>query len=404
MDALMHDALVWTSLVALAGLPLVASLGVLGVTSWRDRRDPGPTMPLPAGRWLRERVARRRDPVRVEVHPHAGIDAYWPGTGAIGLSERTFGSQAATAWAVAAHELGHALHVQQADWLADLLPSARLARTFAYRLFVGALLAGALFASPALLGLAGAALALSVISGSVILVDEATASRFGRAVLAADPRVGPEARAVAARSMRGAFQVYLAGWLGEVAVGSTLPWLAGHLRGLPAPADAPWPAAVCLAVLFVPALLLRAAHVVHQALRPEPVHSDFRLFTVMHREAQWEFLAGVGVLLVIVGLHPLLGGPMGHLVTVLAATTAVGPVGGLLRALLLVPPLMLAWRLGWLRQEADDVVLLPEARGVDAAPALMALYSAPPWYLRVHWLGNAAYLPMLLLVGARLAG
>lgn len=404
MDPHMHDALFCSLLVALAGLPLVASLGVLAVTSLRDRRDPGPELPRPAGRWLRDRVAARGDRVRVEVHPHHGIDAYWPGTGAIGLSERTFAGRTPTAWAVAAHELGHALNVQHADWLADLLPSARLARTFAYRGFVGALLASALFASPALLAVAGASLLLSIVSGSVILVDEATASRIGRDLLADEPAMTPGAQAIAARSMRGAFQVYLAGWLGEVVVGSTLPWVAAALPDLPARAQAPWPIAVCVAVLFLPALLLRAAHVVHQALRPEPVRSDFRLFTVMHREAQWEFLAGIGVLLVILGLHPLLGGPAGQLATVLAATTAVGPVGGLLRALLLVPPLMLAWRLGWLRQEADDVVLLPEARGVDAAPALMALYSDPPWYLRVSWLTHAAYLPMLVLVGVRLAG
>jgi hypothetical protein len=249
-------------------------------------------------------------------------------------------------------------------------------------------------------------LALSIASGAVILVDEGAASRFGLRLLRAESQVPPRAVEVARRSMRGAWWVYGAGLGAELVVAASLPWLAGllELAAPPVAEGGPWGSAICVLVAFVPALLLRAAHVLHQVLRPEPVRSDFRLFTVMHREAQWEFLAGFGVLLVVLGLHPFVASPLGQLATVLATTTAVGPVGGLMRALVLVPLLMVAWKLGWLQQSDEDLVLVPEARGADAAPALMALYSDPPWYLRVSWLTQAAYVPMLVLLLAGLSG
>lgn len=406
MDVTMHTLTLWGSLLGACSLPLLLSAAALAVQSRRDRADPGEPLPQAAGRWLRELVARRGDDVQVEVHPHTGVDAYWPGTGAIGLSDRTFGSQLPTAYAIAAHELGHAMNMAHSPLVADLLPTARLARTFAFRAFAGGLLCSALFASPWLLVLAAGFLALSIASSAIILADERMASRHGLALLRADRRVPAAAVAVAERSMRGAFQVYAAAMVGELVVAASLPWLAGLLDGLAPPVaeGGPWAPAVWVMVFFVPALLLRAAHVLHQVLKPEPVRSDFRLFTVMHREAQWEFLAGFAVLLVVLGLHAFVAGPVGQLATVLATTTAVGPVGGLLRALVLVPVLLVAWRLGWLDQTDEDLVLIPEARGAEAAPALMALYSDPPWYLRVSWMTHVAYLPMLLLLVVELSG
>lgn len=394
----------WLALLLPLTLPFLLSMAVALLQQASERLHPGAPLGRPAGRWLTEVAAREGVAVRVEVHPHAGIDAYWPGTGAIGLSQATFCAATPVAWAVAAHELGHAHTSARSRLLADLLPSARLAHTFSFRAFVAALLASLLFARPALLGLAGAMLAVALVASAVVLLDEAQASRFGLALLRREG-LPAEALAVARRSMVGAFGVYAAGSVGDVAALFTLPAAAELLDGRsppPLPAEA-WAPGVWLFLALVPVLALRAAHLLHQLLRPEPVTSDFRLFTVMQRESQWEFLTGVGVVWLVLGLHDHGQGALFELATVLAVTTAVGPVGGLLRAAVLVPVLVGLGSWGLLSDDDNPPLLLPEARGGDAAPALMALYSAPPWYLRVSWAAHLAYLPFLLSLGAQLA-
>jgi hypothetical protein len=267
------------------------------------------------------------------------------------------------------------------------------------------LIAAALFREPWLLVLATGFLVLSLCAGAVILGDEGMASKHGLAFLRADRRVGNDAVRIARRSMAGAFSVYAAAVVGELAVLLALPWLA-DLALTPAhdPLNAElWAPAVWGFVVFVPFLLLRAAHVLHRVFRPEPVTSDFRLFTVMHRESQWEFLAGVGVLLVVAGLHTHGDGALFQLSTVLATTTAVGPVGGLLRAVVLVPVVLMLLKLGVMGADDEDIVMIPEAQEADAAPALMALYTDPPWYLRVSWVTHVAYVPLLVLLIVQLS-
>jgi hypothetical protein len=55
------------------------------------------------------------------------------------------------------------------------------------------------------------------------------------------------------------------------------------------------------------------------------------------------------------------------------------------------------------RQQADDEALFPETRPGGAAPALMSLYDAPPWYLRMSWASHLAYLPLVFVLVAQLA-
>jgi Zn-dependent membrane protease YugP len=401
----------WIPLLAACALPSLATTLLGFVQHVRERRDDGPQLQDPAGRWLKDTVARRGDTVRVEVHPHSGMDAYFPGTGAIGLSRRTYGSHGAVAYAVAAHEHGHAQNMASSEatsrWLADLLPTARLVRTFAFRAFAAGLIGGALFSEVWLLVFAAGMQVLSLAAGAVILADEGMASRRGLELLEGDRFVPRAVLPVARRSMGGAFSVYAGAVAAELLVLLSMPWLAELALAPVAPptfgAPTVWAPAVWAYVVFVPLLGLRAAHVLHRVFRPEPVQSDFRLFTVMHRESQWEFLAGTCVLMLVAGLHGAGEGAWFQLSTVLATSTAVGPVGALVRALFLVPVVLgLLWA-GLLQESDDDVVVLPEAREADAAPALMALYSDPPWYLRVSWVTHVAYLPLLVLLAAELS-
>ncbi len=398
-----EPVLEWAALLIACALPFLLGLVAVVQQQRLNHRRRGAWLPEAAGPWLEQQIRRLHLPVRVEVHPRDGLDAYWPSVGAIGLSERTWGGCRPGDWAIAAHELGHAMNMASHPLVAQMLPTARLAQALAWRAFAAALLSAVLLDEPLLLPLALGFLGLSVVVSSVVCLDEASASWRGYHLLLGDKRFRREARDVARESMIGAGSVYGLGLLGQIAVLAAWSPLARlAVSGSRATPGEPTVAAIWLTVVLVPLLLLRAAHVLTQVLAPEPVTTDFRLFTVMHREGQWEFLTGIGVLIVAVGLHSLVDGPLDALAMVLGTTTAIGPVGGLARALVLFPLLLLARR--WLeRQEEDDDAFFPSVACPDeAAPALMALYSDPPWYLRVSWLAHLAYLPLLGVLLLRL--
>jgi Zn-dependent membrane protease YugP len=389
-------------LLGVAVLPFVLSTLALVAHQRANPRQRGPWLPEPAGPWLEHQIRQRRLPVRVEVHPRDGMDGYWPSVGVIGLSERTWGGCRPTDWAIAAHELGHARNMESHPLVAQLLPTARLAHGLAWRGTVAALFVAALLGQPWLLSLAVGFLALTVAAGGVVFADELWASAHGWDLLRDDRRMRSEARHVARSSMVGAASIYGLGFLGEVAVLAAWPSIATVATTTPTPlaAEVSTPG-VWLLVVLVPVLALRAAHVLHQVLAPEPVQTDFRLFTVMHREARWEFLTGVGVLVIVALLHDHATGMGFAMSVVLATTTAIGPVAGLARALVLLPVLLVLYRFER-RAVEDDDRFFPEVRPDEAAPALMALYSDPPWYLRVSWLAHLAYVPLLAVLGLQL--
>ncbi len=393
----------WLALVLVCAVPFLLSAIGLAVHQLQSTRRRGGWLPVAAGPWLEQQVDDMRLDVGVEVHAHHGLDAYWPSVGAIGLSERTWGGCRPTDWAIAAHELGHALNMASHPVVAQILPTARLAQGHLWRAFVATLLCAALLQHSVLLLLAPVLLLASVVVTFVVCLDELFASRHGLRLLHEDPRVRAGQIRVARVSMTGAASVYGLGLIGQVAVLGAWPAIRSWVLGLSlAPVQAPGALVMWLTVVLVPVLLLRAAQVSLQVMDPEPVTSDFRLFTVMHRDGQWEFLTGIGVLVIVVGLHPMFGGTLGAVAMVLATMTAIGPVGGLMSALILFPVLLLAR--GWFeRSEDDDEAFFPAVTTPDqSAPALMALYTDPPWYLRASWLAHVAYLPLLGVLAVRL--
>lgn len=403
VEVALEPVLRWSALIVACVLPFVLSILGIAIHQRTQDRRAGSVLPVAAGPWLEAQIQALRLGVRVEVHPRDGLDAYWPSVGAIGLSERTWGGRRPGQWTIAAHELGHALNMASSPLVAELLPMARLAQGQLWRAFAAALLCAALLQEPVLLPLALALLLGSVTVTAVVCADEASASRHGYRMLQGDDRLSDADRELARTSMLGAGAIYGLGLLGQLLVLAC--W--GPLAQLVSTAEPLASAAIGAPVLWltlvlIPVLLLRAAHVLLQVLSPEPVTTDFRLFTVMHREGQWEFLTGMGVLVLVVGLHSLIVSPLGALALVLGTMTAIGPVGGLGRALILFPLLLLLRR--WLeRPEEDDEAFFPPATSPDAsAPALMALYTDPPWYLRVSWLAHLAYLPLLGLLIFRL--
>ncbi len=76
---------------AVCALPFMLSTAALMHHQQRNLRRRGGWLPEPAGPWIEAQIARRRVPVRLEVHREEGMDGYWPTLSVIGLSERTWG-------------------------------------------------------------------------------------------------------------------------------------------------------------------------------------------------------------------------------------------------------------------------------------------------------------------------
>ena len=399
------DILNWSLILAPAALPFVLSAVMLVLTQLRQHRRPrGQPLAIPAGEWLQAKVARLAPGVGVQLHNQEGLDAYFPGVHAIGLSERTWNGHHIEERTVAAHELGHALQIRESVALSHALPVARLINTGGWRISVAALWTGAGFGVDWAVDLAWVCALLTLLAGAVVLADEGGASQRAYRILSADLSIPTPDLRRASDALRAAFSLYASTWVGQVLV--VLGWpligsaaLSGTGISLTGAVSAP---ALWLLFFMMPFFLLRAAHILVQIWRPEPVRSEFRLFTVMQREAQWEFLTGFSVLILIGALYDHGTGPLFTASMILALMTALGPLGAVGRALVLFPLLLLLRRVTP-RQQADDEALFPETRPEGAAPALMSLYDAPPWYLRMSWASHLAYLPLVFVLVAQLA-
>ncbi|MEN0067459.1 MAG: zinc metallopeptidase [Myxococcota bacterium] len=388
-------------LIVLCCLPAV--LSTVGLLWHRFGPQPkrSPLRDEAAGAWLERQIEGAALDVGVEVHGAPGLDAYWPSVDAIGLSAPTWHGRRATELAIAAHELGHALNIRS-HWLAaHALPIARLAQGLSWRAFAATVFSALLVGAGGLIPFATVLLGVSLVVTLTVCGDEWFASWRAVRFLRDDPTVSDDEIKIAQHSMRSAGTVYALDLVGQLFVLASWPFVIADWPSLSGPTSIPSPEAVGLAVVMVPVLLLRAAHVGLQVWDPEPVTTDFRLFTVMSQESRWEFLTGLAVLTVVVMLHPLLTGPFATSALVGATMTAIGPVGALLRAIVLVPLVLLLHRFA--EPDPEEQRLLFKTPNLETtAPALLALYTNPPWYLRVSWLANLAYIPLLAVAAVRL--
>lgn len=395
-----HALPTWFSILAATALPFWLSVLALAAHQfWEAPFRRANHLARSAGDWLRAVAPRKAPGVGVQMHDQSGMDAYWPGIDAIGLSRSTWAGRGPVQRAVAAHELGHAVNLQAHPWMPHVLPAARLVESWAWRGFGAALLV------TALLGLHGAVVpaalfaVVATVAGLVVLADEGMASHRARQWLRADRTLSMDDVAIAERSMTHAWSVYGLRSAGQLAVLAWLPVLlptAASLRDV-VPYEGIEPVGAWILVVAVPFLALRLAQVLSQVTRPEPVDSDFRLFTVMQREAQWESLTGMAILAVLFALHDHGSGLAFAASAALAAIVALGPVSGVGRALVLLP-VMFGLRRWTERSGEDDLALFGDAQPDGALPAMMALYSRPPWYLRASWVTNLAWVPMIALL------
>lgn len=318
------------------------------------------------------------------------------------LSSSTWRRASPTAWAIAAHELGHAITTGRRRSLDTWLPVLRLAADWAGQGFAAVLVVGVMASSSLALWVAPILLAVATVLHGLVWVDELNASWLGWTLLRDDDRLGPEHR----QEVRGALAlsggVYGAQVFGRLGVLAAWPWLAPHLAALELPL--PWWLSGMGSWLFamaIPVLVLRAAWGLSQTISPDPVRSAFRLASLQDVEARWDFLAGMSMAMLVLALHPRLSHEGGLLaLTALAAVPAVGPVAGLGRLPVLLPVLV---ALGWARRRgASDGVTQRWSQGepvpsIDAAPeAVLAFFADPPLWVRASRLLYLSFLPLLV--------
>jgi Zn-dependent membrane protease YugP len=215
---------------AWATLPLLFQLLVgqlYGLAAaWVDWRHPD-TLPLTAGAWLREQIARFGLPVRVlpQPQPKSARSYFSSARGAIVLAQLVFYKPDPGAWAIAAHELGHARVHQRLPRLAALLLAMRRwpsVLTAASIILVGVnLLYGSPVVNGCALGLLVAALALVLAE----ILDEALASRDALRLLDEDGRLDGGARRSARFAMGAALATYAAAAIGTAGAIASFGWV-----------------------------------------------------------------------------------------------------------------------------------------------------------------------------------
>jgi Zn-dependent membrane protease YugP len=373
---------------------LLTAVGLVALAV--ESRRPAAPLPEAAGPWIERVVAGTGLPLQIEVVPAETPDAYWPNAATLGLSEATYGGRRPKDWAVAAHELGHALNVAWHPAMAGLLPGARLGSVLGWRLCVAALVAAALFGEPVAVTLAGIALLASVGCTAVVCADEVAASLHAVRLIRADP-VGRAGVGRAGAAMGAAASAYLLGAVGQVLVLLAFPVLAEIVLVEPMATKLPSDLGFTLVMAVTPIVCVRTALALWQAVRPEPVPSELDLWDLLGREARWESVCAIGIVGVVAAMYPAVGGPAAAVATAFAVAVAIGPVQGLGAALIALPVVVFR---RFAAPPPAPVRYLKRARD-DVPAAMIAMWSDPPWYLRATWLMPLAYLPLVAILAVR---
>ena len=391
----------WVPLFMVVGAPFLASVVVaVAQQLWAgpERED----LPIGAGTWAVNAVRDHHIDVDVGLQPdHAGGDGYWPGARLVALSASTWRRASPTAWAIAAHELGHAITTARRRSLDTWLPVLRIAAEWAGQGFAAVLVVGLMASSELALWVAPALLAVASLLHTLVWADELHASWLGWKLLREDTRLDDGHRAEVRGALALSGGVYGGQVLGRLGVLVAWPWLVPHLAALELPL--PWWIGGMGSWLFamaIPLLVLRAAWGLSQTVSPDPIRSAFRLATLQDVEARWNFLAGMSMAMLVLALYPRLAHEGGLLaLTALAAVPAVGPVAGLGRLPVLLPVLV---ALGWAqRRGASDGVTQRWSQGepvpsLDAAPeAVLQFFADPPLWMRASRLLYLSFLPLL---------
>lgn len=211
MISLLGAFVTWLPVLALLYIPglakQLASLLARHCDDGLDWQIPD-ELPMTAGEWLVERIARLRYPIEAVATDHS-VDAYQPTNRLIQLHTRTYFKADPVYWATAAHELGHARVHAEFPILMALRRITMQVRPGLIAAGIGLLLGRVLYALPIAGALAFCCFALAAGSTIVTLIDEAAASVIAYRELRGHAALTAVHRRAIARSLITAFATYL---------------------------------------------------------------------------------------------------------------------------------------------------------------------------------------------------
>jgi Zn-dependent membrane protease YugP len=305
-------------------MQLAVATGYRVVLSWLDHRQPD-TLPLTAGQWCREQLQRLGLPVRVLVAREGAPfgDCYLPTKQIILLGEASYFKSDPSYWAIAAHEIGHALQRARLGWLQAALHLARRLADQLALIATACILVNLFYGLPTVDVVAQRLLLASICLGLVQLGDELYASGAGMRLLGGDDRLDGQQRLAAGLSLSAALATYVSGVLGRlillVGFHAVRAVVERPLR-LAAAAPLAGVRGVAVALLSV-ALLGRVVHLWRRRARPHAGDESFA-------SLMWEL--PVAALLALVWNQSL--GSASFVICVALAATAAPHVMGILWA------------------------------------------------------------------------
>jgi len=238
IDAYLAWLAVWWPILVIVAIPHTLGLWMVlvfrGHLNHLDKKYPD-AFDEHAGHWIKERIAALGLAEEIEVGKareplHKGLDAYLPLQNKIVLGHKTYDKQDPTFWAIAAHELGHALDFRARPLMRPLSLGSRIATrnllSWANIVLLGNIFIGWAFASEVWWFLLIGAL----VTGAVVLVDEAIASRIGLRILGEDERITDAMMVDMKRHLGLAFGTYLAPNLAIIGILLGSAWISGYLE------------------------------------------------------------------------------------------------------------------------------------------------------------------------------
>jgi Zn-dependent membrane protease YugP len=196
--------------VVLICLPflLVYALGLVYglVRAWLDRRLPD-DLPHVAGAWAEQQLRERLPDVKVAV---GARDCYSPKTRLVVLTDETYRKADPSFWAVAAHEVGHALWHARAPAFSSAMSSARRLGELTGSCVRLMLIINFAYASRAVDDVACVLLVATLALAPLVLADELMASAAALWLLRHDAAMVGARFAAAVVKLAAAFATYLA--------------------------------------------------------------------------------------------------------------------------------------------------------------------------------------------------
>jgi Zn-dependent membrane protease YugP len=211
----------WLPVFALLHMPMflntMAYVIAMRVRSRFDRNIPD-DLPITAGEWLREQLASISSVGGIVTDIDSSTDAYHTTDRIIELTDKTYFKSDPVFWAVAAHELGHAVFRRRHRWVDGVSIATMSVGRISSSLAMGLLAAFFLYANPSVRTACVTLFAVALASKAFGLVDEMYANWFAYRALQREDRLQPHHLRAVAWVLATSFLTYFAAVIGYAIV------------------------------------------------------------------------------------------------------------------------------------------------------------------------------------------